>query len=349
MIQRADHVSTTPRSPKGSGASGRALLLFGVALAARLGVAGWCQSRGLTAALPMPGAGPLVPWLHGVLERVGGSAGLATLVVPCALGALAVLLLLAVGERLYGSVVAWTAGGIAALDPLLLLAAARLPVDAALAALATLALLASIEWIRTPQRGRAFGAGMLWGVAALAHPLALWAPPGLIAWAWTPLGLTVIARERAIQLAMFVAGLLLVVAPWCVTASIRAGHVVVVAGAAATTSTIGERLAHTAIEHATSMPGDPLAIWSWITLPLAAWGFWSTLSGPRRWFQAVIPLLAILFAAGAATLPSHPHPRTVVEPLLVLLAAAGIENLRRRRRARAHGLTVVEGTARNAR
>ena len=88
---------------------------------------------------------------------------------------------------------------------------------------------------------------------------------------------------------------------------------------------------------------DPLLAWSLLVLPFAAFGLARSLAGGRRWFLS-LPLLVILyFTALASVFWGALRMRVPIEPLVVLYAAAGAEETRRRWMSRARGLRVIEG------
>jgi hypothetical protein len=88
---------------------------------------------------------------------------------------------------------------------------------------------------------------------------------------------------------------------------------------------------------------DPLLLWSVVIFPLALWGGVRTLRGPRRWFQSLALLTILYFTLGTLVFWGSLRLRVPIEPLVVLLAAAGFEDLRRRVRSSASGLRVIEG------
>jgi 4-amino-4-deoxy-L-arabinose transferase-like glycosyltransferase len=75
---------------------------------------------------------------------------------------------------------------------------------------------------------------------------------------------------------------------------------------------------------------DPLFLWSAVMFPLALWGLVRSLRAPPRWIRSlglwVIGYFCLLAVAFFGTL----RMRMPVEPLLLLYAAVGIEDLRRR-------------------
>jgi 4-amino-4-deoxy-L-arabinose transferase-like glycosyltransferase len=111
----------------------------------------------------------------------------------------------------------------------------------------------------------------------------------------------------------------------------------------AETATTGSwQRAGTPLERATRAV-DPLLVWSALTLPLAGWGAIRVLRGPRRWFQS-LGLLVILYFTGLGIVYwGALRMRVPIEPLVMLLAAVGLEDARRRLRARASGFRLVEG------
>ncbi|HYM80721.1 MAG TPA: glycosyltransferase family 39 protein [Candidatus Limnocylindria bacterium] len=86
---------------------------------------------------------------------------------------------------------------------------------------------------------------------------------------------------------------------------------------------------------------DPLVVWSLVTLPFAIWGTVRVLRGPRRWFQSLTLLVILYFTVLAVVYWGSLRSRVAIEPLFALLAAVGIDDMRRRLRARASGLRVV--------
>ena len=88
---------------------------------------------------------------------------------------------------------------------------------------------------------------------------------------------------------------------------------------------------------------DPLLLWSVAAMPLAAWGLVRTLRGPRRWFQSLSALVILYFSLGAVVFWGALRMRLPIEPLVLLLAAVGLDDVRRRLRGRARGLRVIEG------
>lgn len=157
---------------------------------------------------------PVVPWLTSLLYRVVGHDFFAALLLQCALGALLAPALAAYARATFGPGVAKWAGWLVALCPLLVFFSGYLLTETTFALLLVVALHLSAEWIKTPRPGRALGAGLAWGVAALTRPTALPLPLLVALWAWFPLGLTVHGRDRVRQVALLLLGVALAVGPW---------------------------------------------------------------------------------------------------------------------------------------
>jgi hypothetical protein len=88
---------------------------------------------------------------------------------------------------------------------------------------------------------------------------------------------------------------------------------------------------------------DPLLAWSVLVLPFALWGAVRSLMGPRRWFQSILLAVIALFTLLAIPYWGALRLRVPIEPLVVLLAAAGFDDVRRRWMRRGRGLTVISG------
>jgi 4-amino-4-deoxy-L-arabinose transferase-like glycosyltransferase len=181
----------------------------------------WNLARGVGFALdgaggPYPTAfvPPIVPWITSLLYRVVGHDYFAAVLLQCGVGALVPLLLAAFGGTVFGSAIGRTAGWLAALHPLLVFFSGYLLTETTFSAVLLLALLATVQWIRTPRAGRALGVGVLWGLASLTRPTALALPLLVGAWAWVPLGLTVGPAARPRHVLLLLLGVGLVVAPW---------------------------------------------------------------------------------------------------------------------------------------
>ncbi|MGH7742248.1 MAG: ArnT family glycosyltransferase [Candidatus Eiseniibacteriota bacterium] len=175
--------------------------------------AGFRLGEGL-AAYPTAFVPPLLPWLVSLVYRVAGHQYFAALVLQCVAGALVPLLAYSLGAAMFGGRVGWRAGVIAAVNPLLVFFSGYLLTETVFSVTLLAALIASVEWVKTPRPGRATGAGLLWGVAALARPPALLLPLVVAAWGWRPLGLALRAGDRRRQVALLLAGAALVIAPW---------------------------------------------------------------------------------------------------------------------------------------
>lgn len=367
-----------------------------------------------TAAVP-----PLMPWLTSLLYRAVGHSYFAGILLQAVLGALTPPLVLSLGTALFGSPVGWIAAWLCAVHPLLVAFSGYLLTEAAFTTALVLALLASVTWVKTPRPGRAFGVGLLWGLATLARPTALPLPALVAAWAWVPLGLTVRPAERLRQLALIAAGVAVVLVPWGVrNLNVTGTFTLKTAGPKAFLDANNPALwadparrggANSAFEiepyrtlfrgrsevevdsiasaeawkflnaHRAEWPAmaaaklarfwrvtregggtgawadarspllaaaarvDPLLVWSCVVLPFAAWGLVRVARGPRRWFQAIVPLVILWFTALAALYWGGLRPRVPIEPLVALLAAAGLDEARRLVRMRGRGLTVIEG------
>lgn len=198
--------------------------------------------------IPHPTArvAPVAPWLArlGFRSFAQGSSGYRRLVLAqCLLGALVPLLLLGLTTALWGSGVGTLAAWIAALDPMLLLAAQRLSPDVVFGAALMTALAATAAWIKTPRRGRALGVGLLWGVAILCQPSITLLPLAVAAWAWVPLGLTIAPADRRVQILLLIGGILCLTVPWSVRSSIVARGPVIVATGSGTQLEAGNNAA----------------------------------------------------------------------------------------------------------
>jgi 4-amino-4-deoxy-L-arabinose transferase-like glycosyltransferase len=422
------------------------LLLFGVSLALRAGFVWAVQGpdavpysdsaqldalawnlasgagfslNGASGPYPTAAVPPLMPWLTSLLYRVVGHSYFAGLLLQAVLGAFVPVTVLALGTALFGSPVGRLAAWGCAVHPLLVAFSGYLLTEAAFTTALMLALLASVAWVKTPRRGRALGVGLLWGLATLTRPTALPLPALVAAWAWVPLGLTVVPRERLRLLAMLGLGVAIVVLPWCSrNLAVTGVFTLKTAGAKALLDSNNPVLwsdplrrggAHSSFDvepyrtlfrgrsetgvdsiaraeawrfldaHRAEWPAmaaaklarfwrvtgegggtglwqrggtplaallgrvDPWLLWSCVTLPLAAWGLIRVARGPRRWFQSIVPALIVWFTLLAIVYWGGLRPRVPIEPLVVLLAAAGFDDARRLFRRRGSGLTVIEG------
>jgi len=181
----------------------------------------WNLARGL--GFKLSGAGglyptafrpPALPWLVSLLYRVTGRWFFGALLLQCAIGALIPPALAALARATWGSGVARIAGWLAVVHPLLVFFSGYLLTETTFTLTLLLALAGSFAWVKTPRRGRAFGAGVLWGVAILTRPNALAMPFLVAAWAYVPLGLAVNGRERLRQFTLLALGIVLAVGPW---------------------------------------------------------------------------------------------------------------------------------------
>jgi 4-amino-4-deoxy-L-arabinose transferase-like glycosyltransferase len=361
---------------------------------------------------------PVLPWLTSLLYRAVGHQYFAAVLLVAVIGGLLPLVLAAFGTRMFGSPTGRLAGWLATVHPLLVFFSGYLLTETPFCVTLLLALLLTAEWVKTPRPGRAFGAGVAWGLASLTRPTALALPVLAAAWAWLPLGLTVPTRGRLHQVAMLMLGLALTVGPWTlrnavvlhafVPVTTGAGQALLdsnnpgawdesaarggAAGALRTEllrteyrglpeAEVDVRARARAIaflrEHARDWPAmaatklarfwrlraeagttgswqaagspltrllrllDPLLLWSLLTLPLALWGAAMSLRGPRRWFQSLSLWVILYFTALAVVFFGSLRMRLPVEPLIVLFAAAGLDDLVRRARARRRGLRLV--------
>jgi 4-amino-4-deoxy-L-arabinose transferase-like glycosyltransferase len=444
-MQRASHA--TRARPRASGGSSLAhgTALFGVAFALRAAYAwlatgpgsppysdgviydgvAWNLARGagfvmdsggVTHATAFPP--PLLPWITSLLYRVVGHDYFAGVLLQCAIGALVPLLVAGFAGAMFGSPTARWAGWITAVHPLLVFISGVMLTESLFCATMMLALIASVEWVKTPRAARALGVGLAWGLASLARPTGLSMTLVVAIWAWVPLGLTLRPAERLRQVGLVFAGLALCIAPWTlrnlavlhafVPITTREGCALMTSNNAATwddparrggadnasyetalrTEFRGlseveiDRRAHAAAvtfvrsrlreapavalaklgrfwrirsegggTGAWAREGsptrewlkrvDPLLVWSLLTWPFALWGLVRSLRGPRRWFQT-LPLLVLLhFTAIALLYWGSLRMRIPAEPMIALLIAVGVEDARRRWRARSTGLRLV--------
>ena len=387
----------------------------------------WNLARG--AGFSLGGAGgsyptafrpPALPWITSLLYGVVGHRYFAAVLLQCVVGACVPLLLRAFGTTMFGGAVGRLAAWIAAVHPLLIFFCGYLLTEPLFCALMLLALLASASWVKTPRPGRAFRAGLAWGLTSLARPTSLMLPGLVLLWAWVPLGLTIAPRDRVRQMLLLLLGLVLTVGPWTLrNARVLHAFVPVTTGGGVvlyvgnnqgvwgdparrggagsdewTSLSAGEfrglsehdadvraraRAMAFLREHARELlamagaklarfwrisaegggtgswqrPGsplgavlgrvDPLRLWSLVILPLAAWGAYLCFRGARRWFQTLSVWVILYFTMLGMVFFGSLRMRVPIEPLVALLAAAGLDDLTRRIRSRARGLRVVEG------
>ena len=157
---------------------------------------------------------PVVPWLTSLVYAVFGRDYFAAVLLQCVIGAIVPLLVSRLGSLLFGGGIGWIAGWLAAVHPLLVFFSGYLLTETAFCATLLLALIATTEWVRQPERGRAIAAGLAWGLASLTRPTALLMPFVMAAWAWVPLGLSVGARVRVRQFVLVAIGVIVLVLPW---------------------------------------------------------------------------------------------------------------------------------------
>ena len=434
-------------APQGKASLGPAVLIFAVALLLRVaytwiaaGPTAQASSDALSydtiawnlasgSGFSLEGAGgrypaafaPVLPWLTSLVYRGFGHRFFFALLLVCVTGAFIPLLLQSLAASTFGGGVGRVAAWLAVFHPLLVFFSGYLLTETPFTAAMLLALVASVNWLRTPRPGRALGTGMLWGLAALTRATGLVLPVLVAVWAWGPLGLTLASRDRLRQVAMLALGVALVVAPWTLrnavalhafipvtTGAGRAfldGNNPVVWGDPATRGGANSTWdiepwatkfrGHDAIEvdaiakrdavaflraHVAEWPAmaaaklsrtwrlttegghtgtwqrrgspltawlsriDPLLLWSLLTLPFAILGVVRTLTGARRWFLS-LPLLLILFSTALSIVYwGALRMRVPIEPLVLLYAAAGFEEVRRHWLTRRRGLRVISGT-----
>jgi 4-amino-4-deoxy-L-arabinose transferase-like glycosyltransferase len=157
---------------------------------------------------------PGVPWLVSLLYRAIGHSFFAAVLLMCVIGALVPPLVRQLGRAMFGPNPGRIAGWLAACDPLLVFFSGYLLTETPFSVALLLALLASESWLKRPTVGRAFGTGIVWGLAALTRPTALPLPLLVAAWSWGPLGLWLAPAERRRHVLMLLLGVVLAIAPW---------------------------------------------------------------------------------------------------------------------------------------
>jgi 4-amino-4-deoxy-L-arabinose transferase-like glycosyltransferase len=183
---------------------------------------GWNLARGLGFQLNGVGGlyptakAPLLPYVVSLLYRVTGHVYFAAVLLQCVIGAFIPVLVRALGRTMFGFSVGRIAGWLAVAHPLLVFFSGYLLTESLFCVMVLAALLVSVEWLKAPRRGRAFGAGLLWGLACLTRPTAMPLPVVVALWVWAPLGLIVSAPERWRQLALLALGVVLTIAPWTI-------------------------------------------------------------------------------------------------------------------------------------
>jgi 4-amino-4-deoxy-L-arabinose transferase-like glycosyltransferase len=351
MIQRADDHS--PRGPA-RGWKGRPLLapsrealaLFAVALALRVtytclvhgpaaepssdsttydGIA-WNLARGLgfqitgaTALYPTAKA-PLLPWIVSLLYRVTGHVYFDAILLQCVIGAFVPVVLRALGRSMFGLPVGRIAGWLAVVNPLLVFFSGYLLTESLFCVVMLLALLASVEWLKTPRPGRAFGVGVMWGLACLTRPTAMPLPVVVALWAWAPLSLTVAAGDRLRQVGLVFLGVALTLLPWTIRNAVVLHELVPIStgggrtlldannatvwddpalrGSAISTATVEPWLSR--FKHHSEVEVDRMASREAIAFGLSRWRQWPMIAGAKlarfwrpnaltvstgRWFQ----------------------------------------------------------------
>ena len=183
---------------------------------------GWNLARGLgfqlngESALYPTAKAPLLPSLVSLVYRATGHIYFAALLLQCVIGACIPVLVRALGRTMFGFTAGRVAGWLAVVHPLLVFFSGYLLTENLFCVMVLAALLASVEWLKTPRPGRAFGTGLLWGLACLTRPTAMPLPFVVAVWAWAPLGLTVLPQDRLRQIATLVLGVVLTIAPWTI-------------------------------------------------------------------------------------------------------------------------------------
>ena len=75
---------------------------------------------------------------------------------------------------------------------------------------------------------------------------------------------------------------------------------------------------------------DPVRVWSLVVFPLALWGGVRVLRGPRPWLSSLILWVILYFNLLAVAFWGSLRMRMPIEPLIVLLVALALEDMRRR-------------------
>jgi 4-amino-4-deoxy-L-arabinose transferase-like glycosyltransferase len=354
---------------------------------------------------------PVLPWLVSWVYKVFGRDYFAAVLFQATIGALVPLLVVRLGAPLFGGGVAFAAGVLAAVHPLLVFFSGYLMTETLFSAVMLWAMIVSVEVVRFPSGRRAFWTGIAWGAAALTRPTALLLPLITLAWAWAPLSLMLDAKTLRRYALYAAAGLALVIGPWTIRNAMTFGAFIPVttgggqalldsnnpevwdnpalrggAGLDRTSEPYASLLAQgtelerdarargAALEFAFSRVGDwpviawakfwrfwrvsaegggtggwqregsplgallraidPLLLWSIVVMPLAIWGAVGVARGARRLFQSYPAWVILYFTLLALVFWGSLRMRLPVEPLVVLFAAAGGENLWRRWRTR---------------
>lgn len=82
---------------------------------------------------------------------------------------------------------------------------------------------------------------------------------------------------------------------------------------------------------------DPVRVWSLVIFPLALWGAWRILRGPERRLRSLPLVVMAYFSLLAMVFWGGLRPRAPIEPLIVIVAAAGAMDLVRRARGLRQG------------
>jgi len=159
---------------------------------------------------------PGMPFALSLLYRATGHWFFGAVLLMCVFGALVPPLVRQLGQSMFSPAAGRVAGWLAVVHPLLVFFSGYVMTEPLFCDMLLLAMLASVGWLKSPRPGRAFGAGLLWGLAALTRPTAALVPLVVLAWAWSPLGLLLAPRQRLRQSALLLAGALAVVTPWTV-------------------------------------------------------------------------------------------------------------------------------------
>lgn len=128
---------------------------------------------------------PLYPWFLAATLGVSGGSLVAARVLQSLCGVATVVLTTALGRRLGGRLSGWVAGVLAATSWVLVYFDGEFLIPALAVPLNLAALLLTLRLADRATPRRAFGAGVAWGVAALARPNVLLLMPFLALWlAW---------------------------------------------------------------------------------------------------------------------------------------------------------------------
>jgi 4-amino-4-deoxy-L-arabinose transferase-like glycosyltransferase len=183
---------------------------------------GWNLARGMGFQLNGDGAlyvtarAPLLPWLVSLIYRFTGHVYFAALLLQCFIASFIPVLVRQLGHSMFGATTGRVAGWLAVVHPLLVFFSGYLLTESLFCVTVLAALITSVGWLKAPRSARAFGAGLLWGLACLTRPTAMPLPVVVALWAWTPLGFTVRPDVRVRQILMLGLGLALAIAPWTI-------------------------------------------------------------------------------------------------------------------------------------